>query len=724
TDSNGSLFSPGTNPNGSYFSGCPVGDLPPTVTATTPAHNDSGVAVDANITITLSEESIMTASAFTLECAGSTLAYTAVLPTTATSITLDPTTDLQVGDFCTVTAVATEITDADEGGLQLDGNGDTVGGDDYSWIFIVGLPDLEIYEIQGNSTVSIYDGIVITTTGNIVTALGATGFYFQTPDNRDDNDPNTSNGMFAYMGNNPLPAVGDEVDVIGTLIEYFELTEFSFPTVTIVSNGNNLPSPILLDDNFPPNDNTPICSTDQATHKYECLENMWFDMPQGFISAASAGNAFFPGANGDDVIVRAGSHRAFREPGIDYPGDINLPDSPIFDGNPELLEMDIDGLTLSLSKYSAGTELAIQGIFGFDFGEYEIWPSAITIINNNVIPSAVRIATASEATVGSANLFRFFDNIDDAGSEDDGTILTTQEFNDRISKLSKYIVNDLQAPMILALQEVENLNSLNQLANKILTDFSIAYTAYLIDGPDPGGINVAYMLRDNVAPSSGFPVQLGTDETQSTNGFTLHDRPPLHLQADITLADGTFQVQILAVHNRSRGKIEDPNPAEAHRVRVKRLEQANSIAAMINVMQTDNPDDAVITIGDFNAFQFTDGYADVMGQITGTAIALENEHWTAPIFANSPLTQAVETLPMDQQYSYIFGGSAQILDNAVLNDSALTMLNEMQFSRGQADANYSYGADATISLRASDHDGFVLFISKDFDLIFSNGFEN
>lgn len=726
TGSNGSLFSPGTNPDGSNYSGCTIGDIPPRITSTTPSNLDSGVAVASNITLNFSEDVTIMPDAFDIDCDGTTIAWT-VNSSTASSIVLDPSVDLPSG-FCTVTAFASLITDLDDSIDPLDGNGDTTGGDDFIMSFIVDVPELEIWEIQGDSTASDYEGFEVSSKENIVTALDTLGFYMQTPDSRDDNNINTSNGIFVYINEdpamvNPPISVGDEVDVEGPLIEFFELTEFSFADVTVVSSGNDLPTPVLLDDNFPPND--PViapCSTDLETHKYECFEGMHFNMPQGFISAGSAAsNPLFPGADGDDVLVRAGSSRAFREPGVDFPGVNGF---AVYDGNPEILEMDIDSLTLPLAKYAGGSEVAIKGIFGFDFGEYEIWPSEINVINENIVPGAVRDNSLAEATIASANLLRFFDDVDDPAPQDDDTILTTGEFNNKVSKLALYIVNDLKAPMILALQEVENINTLNALAAKILKDDAIAYTPYLTEANDPGGIDVAFMVRDNVTPVSA-PVPLGTTETfiSPTSGLpnTLHDRPPFYLQADIDLGGFSMRVNIIAIHNRSRGSIDNSNANEAARVRIKRFEQANSIAEMINTIQINNSGEAIIALGDFNAFDFSDGYADVIGQITGTAVEAENEYWQEPLFADSPLTQAVQTLPVTEQYSFVFRGSAQLLDNAILNDEALLLMNEIQFARGQSDVNFGYGEDASTSLRVSDHDGFVLYLSD--DVIFMNGFE-
>jgi predicted extracellular nuclease len=55
---------------------------------------------------------------------------------------------------------------------------------------------LEIYEIQGPGLSSPYQGAVVRSDRNLVTAVGRDGFFIQTPDARDDGDPDTSNGLY------------------------------------------------------------------------------------------------------------------------------------------------------------------------------------------------------------------------------------------------------------------------------------------------------------------------------------------------------------------------------------------------------------------------------------------------------------------------------------------------------------------------------------------------
>ena len=57
---------------------------------------------------------------------------------------------------------------------------------------------------------------------------------------------------------------------------------------------------------------------------------------------------------GRESTMVAGTERAYREPGIEYPG---LPGLPVWDGNPELFEVNADGLGMP-SMMSAPASMA------------------------------------------------------------------------------------------------------------------------------------------------------------------------------------------------------------------------------------------------------------------------------------------------------------------------------------------------------------------------------
>ncbi len=98
-----------------------------------------------------------------------------------------------------------------------------------------------IYEIQGQTDVSPLSDQIIETSG-IVTAMNRDdGFFMQ--------DGTTGwNGLLVYGEENTWGvSLGDEVTVIGKVTEYFEMTELvDVVTVTIVTSGNTVPSPITL----------------------------------------------------------------------------------------------------------------------------------------------------------------------------------------------------------------------------------------------------------------------------------------------------------------------------------------------------------------------------------------------------------------------------------------------------------------------------------------------
>lgn len=716
TGSAGALFSPGRQINGAPFTPC-SGPTPPRVDSTVPVSGASGVALDSNIEINFSENIDATVNAATLTCGLSTIAFSGLPVSAVSQLIIDPQTDLPNGEVCSLELFAAEITDLDDSADSLDGDGDGMAGDNFVLEFIAGFPEVEIFEIQGSGFISPFLGITVITQNNIVTALDTNGFYMQTPDTRDDNELATSNGMFVFTVVAPEVQVGDLVDVTGEVFEFFNSTQITNSieqVITVTSSGNPLPTPLILDDTFPSTDPTVFDCGLEALER-ECFEGMYFEMPQGFVSAASVGT-FFAGTNEDDVYVKAGSARAFREPGIEFPG---LPGLPVFDGNPELIEMSIEALGLPFQALSAGTEFSAKGVIGYAFEDYELQPSEFILINENVIPRPVRDATIDEFTLASANIQRFFNDIDDIGPEDDDQVADPAVYANRLVKLADYVINDMKSPTIIGLQEIENLSVLNDLIAAIASAGGPSYSAELIDGNDQGGIDVAYLYQSNLLSNVVF-TQLGLNELNTFDGSLLHDRPPLRLAADVAVGNATFPVNVLVVHMRSRGGIDDNTDGE--RVRSKRLQQANSVAAMVNDILTSAPNTSLFVVGDFNAFQFTDGYVDVVGQITGSADQAVNLVWSEPLLVNTPLTQAVQTLAADQQYSFVFRGTAQILDNALMNDAGLMSFNEIQFVRGQADAYIKFEDDSS-SLRSTDHDGFVLFIKGNDDLIFKNGFE-
>ena len=547
-----------------------------------------------------------------------------------------------------------------------------------------GGPALEIHDIQGSGATSPFANQGVATLDNIVTAVGPEGFFIQTPDNRLDGDDQSSNGIYVFTGSAPSVLVGDQVDVSGEVVEFYEFTEFAMGSiVTVDSSGNALPASMILDSMTPSNDPaSPSC----ASGTLECFEGMRVEISNGAVTGGNQGFGSDPVA---EVFVTAADSRTFREPGVSYPGLGGL--IPTWDGNPEVFEMDPDKLGLPSLMIAGGSSFTASGVIGFEYGDYELWPTSLDV-TPAVLPREVRSKNSGETTVGSFNLFRF---------------ATDGEYSTRLTKLSLYIRNVLKSPDILAVQEVDGIGALQDLADTIaLDDSSVNYTAHLVEGNDIGGIDVGYLVRSEVKVDS--TTQFGKDEMFSYDGSLLHDRPPLLLEGRYTGNGRDFPLAVLVVHNRSL------NGIDTERVQLKRLTQAESIAQMVQTYQSNNPNTPLIVVGDFNAYEFTDGYADIVGHIKGDFNPAESVKSGLDL-VNPNLTNQVDLLPASERYSFVFQGNAQALDHALTSQSAAPWVRGLQYGRGNADAAKSLLDDPSTAVRSSDHDGLVVFLMTDFD---------
>ncbi len=248
------------------------------------------------------------------------------------------------------------------------------------------------------------------------------------------------------------------------------------------------------------------------------------------------------------------------------------------------------------------------------------------------------------------------------------------------------------------------------------------YTAFLEEGNDPGTIDVGFLVRQRIQVDA--ITQLGKTETfvNPITGFDdlLHDRPPLLLEGSCQLEFGSFPIAVMTVHNRSLGGIDDP--VDGPRVRKKRLLQAESIAVKAQALQDADPDVRLVVLGDFNAFEFTDGYVDAVGIVSGDFDPAESfvcsEVPCAPDLVEPNLSNQVLGLPAVERYSFIFGGSAQVLDHALTSAGLAAEVSGAEYGRGNADAAVDLINDdspANLALRASDHDALVVYVLKDED---------
>jgi hypothetical protein len=123
---------------------------------------------------------------------------------------------------------------------------------------------------------------------------------------------------------------------------------------------------------------------------------------------------------------------------------------------------------------------------------------------------------------------------------------------------------------------------------------------------------------------------------------------------------------------------------------------------------------ALAVVGDYNAFQFSDGFVDVVGRIAGDFVEAD-DLLDGPDLVDPNLANQVLALPAEERYSFVFDGSAQVLDHALTTVYTTGLGRGFAYGRGNADAAAAHGNDPGSPLRAADHDGFVLFLAGDAD---------
>ena len=605
--------------------------------------------------------------------------------------------------------------------------------------------DRLISDVQGEKNVSQYEGQTARLMG-IVTARTRSGFFIQTPDDKTDNNPKTSEGIYVFTKTEPSAeaTIGNLVSVTGFIEEFrpkaeplsLPITELSMQKgrdiIQVVSKNNPLPKPIIL--------TTADFSSGviDALEKYEgmrvSVETMTVVAPtDGRIDGKNATSE----SNGVFYGVLKGFPRPFREPGIEIYDYVLLNDKdkeklkkdfpkiPLFDNNPERLRVESTAqLGAQAIDVSAFAEVKnLTGVLHYAYRAYTIYVDADNKPTVSGFVKAVPMPDTNDRqfSVAGMNLENFFDGEDDPAIKED--IVTTEAFNKRMKKISMAIRDYMKMPDVIGVTEAENLAALKRLAQKI-NDYATAsgkpnpkYEAYLIEGNDGRGIDSGFLVKSARVKVVEVK-QLGKDDKftnpKSKDEDNLNDRPPLVLRASIEDAktNQPFEFTIVVNHLKSFLGVDDPKDGGA-RVRLKRKLQAEFLAKFVQERQKANTDERIIVLGDFNAYQFNDGIGDSIGTIKGTPAPKEAVMNASEDFVNPDLTNLVDLIKPDQRYSYIFDGNAQVLDHILINEPMKKHINGFGYARLNADFPEIYRNDDTRAERFSDHDAAVAYFTFD-----------
>lgn len=597
-----------------------------------------------------------------------------------------------------------------------------------------------IGDVQGTKFVSPYYGETARITG-IVTARLRNGFYVQTPDDKVDADPNTSEGIFVFTSSEPPgeATVGNLVSVTGIIDEFRpKADEQSLPTtqlkmrkgqdfIQVDQKAQPLPKPIVLTvKDFLPN-------TIDELEKYE---SMRVTVPELTVVAPTNGSVDeATGTSKSDGVfygVVKGLMRPFREVGFEQYDWLTMdpkekdrlrkqmPKVVTYDSNPERLLIE-SAAQLGAQPIDVTSKAEIKGlvgVVGYKYRAYtiQIDPDNKPTISGLVAAKALPAPSDQQFSIAGMNLERFMDDIDDPAVKE--PLISTEGFQRRLKKVSLAVRSYLQTPDIIGVVEMENLTVLKQLADHINKDAEAAgkpnpkYEAYLIDGNDIGGIDSGFLVK-----SSRVQVletkQFGKDEKfqnpTTKNEMFLNDRPPILLRAVVKDEKQGKNVEVTVIANHLKSLRGYNDPKDAPMVRMKKRLQAEFLAKLVAERLKANPDERIALVGDFNAYQFNDGILDVIGTIKGTPAGADVVENPSPDLLDPDLTNLVDVIKPLDKYSYSFSGNAQVLDHFIVSPSLKNHVLGFGFARINADYPEIYRNDPNRVERFSDHDSAIAY---------------
>jgi predicted extracellular nuclease len=558
------------------------------------------------------------------------------------------------------------------------------------------------------------NGVVVSGVSGIVTARRASGFFLQDP--APDNDPRTSEGIFVFVPPSPAlnVAVGDRVSVNGTVTEArpgansetnanLSVTQINASSVTTLSSGNALPTPIIIGNggrrppaNIIEDDAQGNAESGGAFEPasdgldfYESLEGMRVQVRD----AVAVGHSLTLRSGAREIPVVGDNGRAAR---IRTPrgGIVIRPD----DFNPERIFLASELTPLPEMNVGDRFRGALEGVLDYSFGNYKlIVTRAPGVLRGGLSRETTTAARSNQLSVAAFNV----ENLD---PNDDA---------EKFRRLADIIVRNLKSPDIVAIEEIQDNNgatndtvvdaseTFGRLISTIRTAGGPAYSFRNIDpvddqdGGEPGGnIRIGFIFRTD--RGLRFIDRSGGGATTSTTVINEANAPRL------SFSPGRIE-PTNAAFNQSRKPLAGEFAFNGHRLFVvanhfaskggdhplfgrfqppvfqsepKRHQQAQIVNRFVSSILTVDRDAKVIVLGDFNDFEFST---------------------TLKLLTGNVLRNLFETLPQRERYTYVFDGNSQALDHMLV--SARLFASLVKFDVVHLNAEFVE--------QASDHDPSV-----------------
>jgi uncharacterized protein len=704
------------NNNADFVEGTPnPRSRTPSVTNTTPANGEFGVLLDANITINFSKPMNVTGSWFTISCANSG-SHTAAVSGGPQSFTLDPDVDFAYNELCTVTILASQVSDTDTNDPPDTLTADYVFSFTTFELLTCGNPATPIHNVQGSGAQSpLANGTVVTIEGIVVGDYQGSdqfgGYYVQEEDADADSDPATSEGIFIFNSTFPVN-VGDKVAIKGTVFEFFSsgtpLTELNnIRGGGLCSSGNSVtPTDVTL----------PVSSVSD----WERYEGMLIHISQDL----TVSETFNLGRFGEVTLSVNGRLR--NPTNIVAPGapaiaqqDLNNRSMFVLDDGNNQQNIDptiypVGGLDATNTLRSGYTVHGITGVLEQRFADYRIQPVGTINFDSSTNPRALPSSVGGSLKVAALNVLNYFTTLDTApglcgptgGLDCRGANSAFELTRQRDKMVNAILTID---PDVAGLMEVQNdaTATIQDIVDGLNANAGPGTYAYINTGTiGTDAIKVAIIYKTaTVNPIGAFAI---LDSSVDPLFIDTKNRPSLAQTFQETASGEKFT--IVVNHLKSKGSdcndVGDPDTGDGQgNCNLTRTRAATALVNWIATDPTGSGDPDFLVVGDMNSYAQEDPITTIK---------------------NGGYTNLLETLLGADAYSYVFDGQSGYLDHALASESLVSQVSGVTEWHNNADeptvmdynvefktANQITTFYTSEPYRASDHDPVIVGLDLD-----------